>query len=55
MTNDIAIRDEMKAVERWENEGGKATKNTADVEEKQHCRKDGDTFTPALTAVLLAI
>ena len=23
MTNDIAIRDEMKAVERWENEGGK--------------------------------
>ncbi|HKY43795.1 MAG TPA: hypothetical protein VJM50_11950 [Pyrinomonadaceae bacterium] len=23
MTNDIAIRDDMKAVERWENEGGK--------------------------------
>ena len=23
MTNDFAIRDDMKAVERWENEGGK--------------------------------
>jgi len=23
MTNDIATRDEMKAVERWENEGGR--------------------------------
>ena len=27
MTNDIAIRDEMKAVERWENEGGKVSLN----------------------------
>ena len=25
MTNDIAIRDDMKAVERWENEGGKVS------------------------------
>lgn len=23
MTNDIAIRDDMKSVERWENEGGR--------------------------------
>ena len=23
MTNDAALRDDMKAVERWENEGGK--------------------------------
>ena len=25
MTNDIAIRDEMKSVERWENEGGRVS------------------------------
>ena len=25
MTNDIAIRDDMKSVERWENEGGKVS------------------------------
>jgi len=25
MTNDIAIRDDMKQVERWENEGGRVT------------------------------
>jgi len=25
MTNDIAIRDDMKQVERWENEGGRVS------------------------------
>ena len=25
MTNDIAIRDDMKSVERWENEGGRVS------------------------------
>ena len=25
MTNDVAIRDEMKSVERWENEGGRVS------------------------------
>jgi len=25
MTNDIAIRDDMKSIERWENEGGRVS------------------------------
>lgn len=28
MTNNIAITDDMKAVERWENEGGKVSAST---------------------------
>ena len=41
MTNDIAIREDMKSVERWENEGGRVSSlNNLWASLKQFTRED---------------
>ena len=49
MTNDIAIRDDLKSVERWENEGGRVSPSTI----FGHRVKDRCTDHPCVESFLL--